>query len=80
MHVEVGALGEWFEEGVELAGTHGFGRVERPGSAEFAGVDRGGGFILSNGGVERRGEDESKSDTSAGHACLPERWKEVVQG
>ncbi len=78
MHVQVGALGKRLEEGVELTGAHGFGCFERAGGAGFAGSLRAAvilscGFVLSDGGGERRGEDEGESDTSAGHACLPVR-------
>ena len=72
MHVEVGALGEGLEEGIELAGAKSFGGVKGAGGAGFAEVGGvGGGLILCDGAVGQRGEGEGESDASADHDPVP---------
>jgi hypothetical protein len=73
MHVEVGALGEGLEEGIELAGAHLLGSVEGAGGAGFARSEGGGGLDLSSGATEGCADEEAESDTSADHAQLPFR-------
>jgi hypothetical protein len=71
MHVEVGALGEGFEEGVEFARAHLLCSVEGVGGAGFAGREGGRSLGLSDGTTGGCGDQETESDTSANHAQGP---------
>ena len=83
VHVEVGALGEGLEEGVELGGPRLWPRFEGAGGAGFAGGGvrvRRGRLVLSDGVQAQRGESEGESDASADHDPVPFECFEVVQG
>ncbi len=74
MHVQVGALGEGLEEGVEFAGAELCGGVEGAGGAGFAGGECGGGTGLrgrGGGTAEDRADEKVESEASADHAPRP---------
>jgi hypothetical protein len=74
MHMEIGALGHGFEQGVEFTGAHAFGGVEGRGETGFAGCGRG-----LRDGRKRCAEKKSECNTCLDHAALPVHGSRVSQ-